>query len=56
MNLGLKRKGEEVLVIKEEEEKKVAGVSVRNSNMENGDPESTSPDSNPAKWWRYFFN
>ncbi|SRR6056297_1137341 len=56
LNLGLKRKGEEVLVIKEEEEKRVAGASMRNSDLNNKDPESTSPSSNPVKWWRYFFN
>lgn len=54
LNLGLKKEGEEVLVIKEgREEGRVAGIS--ENGEESGKAETKTEVSNPIKWWRYFF-
>jgi len=58
MNLGLKKKGEEVVVIKEEEGK-VAGAFAKNDNIDSHKDAATKKQSrqfsNWEKWWDYFF-
>lgn len=58
MNLGLKKKGEEVVVIKEEEGK-VAGAFAKNNNIDSNknkaDKKQSRQFSNWEKWWDYFF-
>ena len=56
-NLGLKKKGEEVVVI-EEQKGKVAGAFAKNdkhsSNTSN--KKNSRVESNWKKWWNYFFS
>ena len=50
LNLGLKKKGEEVVVIKEVEE--LIAIKSANENLEDFDTEAT----NPKRWLSYFFS
>ena len=50
LNLGLKKKGEEVVVIKEVEE--LIAIKSINDNLEDLDTETT----NPKRWLSYFFS
>lgn len=49
INLGLKKKGEEVVVLKNEE------IISSDENLKNKENNQNDKISNPQKWWRYFF-